>query len=61
MAMAKAAKEGKIPVSKLKGAALQMYKSMTEEQLGHFANTPTKNLPEHSSKGRSNYKILYKK
>ena len=35
--MALAAKRGKIPVSRLTGAAKQMYKSMTEEQLEEFA------------------------
>ena len=35
--MALACKRGQIPVSSLKGAALQMYKGMTAKQLEHFA------------------------
>jgi hypothetical protein len=45
-AMALAAKRGEIPVSKLKGAALKMYESMTESQLRDFAKTKRKNLPK---------------
>jgi hypothetical protein len=45
-AMALAAKRGEIPVSKLKGAALQMYESMTESQLRDFAKTKRKKLPK---------------
>ncbi|RMD94871.1 MAG: DUF3008 family protein [Calditrichaeota bacterium] len=45
-AIALAAKEGKIPVSRLKGASLQMYKSMTRQQLREFAETKRKGLPE---------------
>jgi len=41
-----AAKRGKIPVSKLYGAALQMYKSMTATELEHYATTKRKGLPE---------------
>lgn len=43
--MAYAAKKGDIPVSKLKGAAKQMYKSMSKEQLKEFASTKEKGLP----------------
>ena len=35
--MALAAKRGKIPKSQLKGASLQMYEDMSEEQLTHYA------------------------
>lgn len=37
--IAKAAKEGKIPQSKLKGASKQMAKGMSKKQLGHFTHT----------------------
>ena len=36
-ALALAAKRGKVPVSKLKGAAKQMYFSMNEKELRDFA------------------------
>jgi transposase-like protein len=45
MAMALAAKRRKIPVSKLKGAAKQMYKSMSVRQLEEFATISRKGLP----------------
>jgi hypothetical protein len=48
--MALAAKRGKIPVSKLKGSARQMYNSMSAEQLGHFAETSEKDLPIEKAK-----------
>lgn len=32
--------EGRAPVSKLKGASLSMYRSMTESELRHFARGP---------------------
>lgn len=35
--MAYAAKKGEVPVSKMYGSAKQMYRSMTAEQLRHFA------------------------
>ena len=38
--MALAAKRGEIPVSDLKGAAKDMYNSMTEEQLRELASKP---------------------
>ncbi len=47
-----AAKRGQIRKSELKGAALQMYESMSEEQLEDFAETKRKGLPEHASKSR---------
>jgi len=37
--LALSAKRGQIPVSKLKGAALSMYKSMTISQLKEYAST----------------------
>jgi len=40
--LALAAKEGKIPVRKLKGPALSMYKSMTKEQLRDYCKLPIK-------------------
>jgi len=48
--MALAAKRGEIPVSKLKGSALGMYKSMSAKKLKHYAETKTKNLPEKKKK-----------
>ncbi len=41
-----AAKRGDIDPSTLKGASLEMYKSMTEKQLRDFAKTEHKGLPE---------------
>jgi hypothetical protein len=43
--MALAVKRGKLAVNKLKGAAKQMYNSMNETQLKHYAETATKALP----------------
>ena len=40
-----AAKRGEIAVSELKGAAREMYESMTEQQLEEFAATKRKGLP----------------
>lgn len=40
--MALAAKRGEIPVSDLKGAAKDMYNSMTEAQLRELARKPTR-------------------
>ena len=45
--MALAAKRGELAVAKLKGAALQMYRSMSEAQLAEFAATGRSGLPEH--------------
>ncbi len=42
-----AAKRGEIKKSKLKGASLQIYESMSEQQLEDFAETERKDLPEH--------------
>ena len=47
--IALAAKRGELDPRKLKGAALQMYQSMTERQLEDFAATRTGGLPEHRS------------
>lgn len=43
------AKRGETKVSELKGAAKQMYDSMTEKQLEDFAETKRKGRPEHKS------------
>lgn len=43
--MALAAKRGEISPRKLKGSAKQMYKSMTKKQLGDYAGTKRKGLP----------------
>ncbi len=40
------AKRGETRVSELKGAAREMYDSMTEKQLEDFASTDRKGLPE---------------
>jgi len=40
--LALAAKDGKIPVSRLKGSALSMYKSMTRKQLEDYCKMPIK-------------------
>lgn len=47
--IAKAAKKGKIPKSKLKGASKEMAKSMTEKQLGDFTHAK-KGAPKKVSK-----------
>jgi len=44
------AKRGETKVSALKGASLEMYKSMNEKELEEFASTKRKSLPEHVSK-----------
>jgi hypothetical protein len=44
------AKRGKTKVSKLKGAAREMYETMTEAELEDFASTDRKGLPD--KKGR---------
>ena len=44
--IALAAKKGKVPKSKLKGASKQMAKGMKKDQLEHYAKTPTKGLPK---------------
>lgn len=44
--LALAAKRKEIPVSRLRGSALSMYKSMTAKQLEEFATTKRKGLPK---------------
>lgn len=46
------AKRGDTKVSNLKGAAKDMYKSMSESQLEDFAETSRKGKPEHVSDKR---------
>ena len=48
-----AAKRGETNPSSLKGAAKEMYNSMSEKQLDEFASTKRKGKPEHVSKARS--------
>lgn len=50
--MALAAKRGEIDPSKLRGAARQMYESMTATQLKEFAETKRKGLPRKAKKKR---------
>lgn len=40
--LALAAKNGKVPVSRLQGSSLSMYKSMTREQLEDYCKPPIK-------------------
>ena len=47
--VALAARRGDIPKWLLKGAAKQMYKSMTEKELEDLASTPHKGLPKKKS------------
>jgi len=49
-AIARQAKKGKIPMSRLRGASKQMAKGMSVPQLGHLAKTKTKGLPEKKEK-----------
>ncbi|MGE4056001.1 MAG: DUF3008 family protein [Vicinamibacterales bacterium] len=42
-----AAKRGEAKVGDLKGAAREMYDSMSEKQLRDFAKTETQDKPEH--------------
>jgi hypothetical protein len=48
-----AAKRAETSPSSLKGAAKEMYNSMSEKQLDEFASTKRKGKPEHASKSRS--------
>lgn len=51
MGVAYAAKKGKIPVSKLKGPAKEMYKSMPKKELrAHLKESEGKKLPERKKK-----------
>jgi hypothetical protein len=43
------AKRGETKVSELKGAAKEMYDSMSESQLEDFAETKRKGKPEHKA------------
>lgn len=45
--MALAARRGEIPADELKGAAREMFETMTEKQLEEFAATAHRGLPEH--------------
>jgi len=47
--MALAAKRGELDPARLKGAAREMFETMTERQLEDFAATPRKGLPDHKS------------
>ena len=42
--IALACKEGKIPMAKLKGASLEMFKSMSTEELRDFAHSKIKKV-----------------
>jgi hypothetical protein len=44
-----AAKRKETPKAKLKGASLEMYETMSEEELEHLAETPRAGLPERKS------------
>ena len=48
--MALAVKRGRMPASKLRGSAKQMYQSMTIKQLEEFAGTKRKPLPARKRK-----------
>ncbi len=50
MAIALAAKRGRISKSKLKGPSREMAESMSERQLRDFAKTKSGNLPDHVKK-----------
>lgn len=54
MAIALAAKRGDIPKSRLRGASTQMAASMSASQLGDFASTKRKGLPERVGKKTHN-------
>ena len=41
------AKRGELPKSRLKGASLDMYESMSEKELDDLASTKRSKLPEH--------------
>jgi len=48
--IALAVKKGEIPMDSLQGASLQMWRSMTMEELEHYAGTKEKGLPEKKKK-----------
>lgn len=43
------AKRGEIPKSELEGASVEMFESMTEEELEDMASTKHDDLPEHAN------------
>jgi hypothetical protein len=47
-----AAKRGEEKVSNLKGAAKEMYESMSEKELDELASTKRKGKPEHAAKSK---------
>ena len=47
--MALSAKRGEMEKSELRGAAREMYDSMSESELVDMASTPRKGKPEHDS------------
>jgi len=51
--MALAAKRGEMDPSELKGAAKEMYDSMSEDQLKDFAKGSTKGKPDHVEEGKA--------
>ena len=53
--MASAAKKGKIPPSKLRGASREMYEDMSEKTIDEFARTKHKGLPKHVVKKKGNH------
>ena len=44
-----AAKHGKVPKAKLKGASCEMFETMTEKELDDLARVKRSTLPEHVS------------
>lgn len=48
--VALAAKRGETDPKELKGAAKQMYRSMTKKQLEEYASTKTKRLPRYTTR-----------
>jgi hypothetical protein len=47
-----AAKRGEEKVSNLKGAAKEMYESMSEKELDELASTKREGKPEHAAKSK---------
>jgi hypothetical protein len=52
MAVALAAKRGKLDPDKLKGAAKHLYKTMSASELEEYASTKRKGLPPHKGARR---------
>lgn len=48
--IALAAKEGKFPINRLRGASKSMYDSMSSQELRKYASTPRKGLPKNVKK-----------